>query len=267
MFKSTALRADGSLMRRQQADRDGFSLVELLVVIVILGILSAVVVFAVRAITDRGEQASCATDARVLSGAQEAHWAANGNYVSENDLVTAAYLRRDSELHDVLLLADDYEIVGVGACVASPAASTSSSPGPSIVPTSAPGVAVATSWGPFAALRYGTGPLTVLITSAGDGMSQAVSDWEEALTMPLPEEVTVYFVDTTSVPTPYPSALMLALLAPSPNVVVWGSSTATLFDTGGTANDWLTANYPAAQLCIDTGPAPFSCAGGPPSLD
>ena len=40
----------------------GFTLVELLIVIVILGILATVTVFAVRGITDQGKASACAAD-------------------------------------------------------------------------------------------------------------------------------------------------------------------------------------------------------------
>ena len=53
----------------------GFTLVEILVVIVILGIVSTVTVFAVRGITDRGEQHACAGDARTLTTAADAYLA------------------------------------------------------------------------------------------------------------------------------------------------------------------------------------------------
>jgi prepilin-type N-terminal cleavage/methylation domain-containing protein len=53
----------------------GFTLVELLIVIVILGILATVTVFAVRGITDRGQENSCAVDARTLSTSIEAFYA------------------------------------------------------------------------------------------------------------------------------------------------------------------------------------------------
>jgi general secretion pathway protein G len=42
----------------------GFTLVELLIVIVILGILATVTVFAVRGITDRGQENACDVDHR-----------------------------------------------------------------------------------------------------------------------------------------------------------------------------------------------------------
>ena len=56
----------------------GFTLVELLIVIVILGILSTVTVFAVRGITTTGRTNACATDKRVLETAAEAYLAQNG---------------------------------------------------------------------------------------------------------------------------------------------------------------------------------------------
>jgi general secretion pathway protein G len=55
----------------------GFTLVEVLIVIVIIGILATVVVFAVRTMTDQGEGAACGTDARVLSTAAEVYLAEN----------------------------------------------------------------------------------------------------------------------------------------------------------------------------------------------
>jgi prepilin-type N-terminal cleavage/methylation domain-containing protein len=53
----------------------GFTLVELLIVIVILGILATVTVFAVRGITDKGQENACAVDRRTLDTAVEAFYA------------------------------------------------------------------------------------------------------------------------------------------------------------------------------------------------
>jgi prepilin-type N-terminal cleavage/methylation domain-containing protein len=55
----------------------GFTLVELLIVIVILGILATVTVFAVRGITDKGQENACAVEARTLDTAIEAFYAQN----------------------------------------------------------------------------------------------------------------------------------------------------------------------------------------------
>jgi general secretion pathway protein G len=53
----------------------GFTLVELLIVIVILGILATVTVFAVRGITDRGQENACDVDQRTLDTSVEAFYA------------------------------------------------------------------------------------------------------------------------------------------------------------------------------------------------
>ncbi len=52
----------------------GFTLVELLIVIVILGILATVTVFAVRGITDRGQDNACDVEQRTLETAIEAYY-------------------------------------------------------------------------------------------------------------------------------------------------------------------------------------------------
>ncbi len=60
----------------------GFTLVELLIVIVILGILATVTVFAVRGITDKGQENACDVEERTLSTAIEAHYAQNQTNVT-----------------------------------------------------------------------------------------------------------------------------------------------------------------------------------------
>ncbi len=56
----------------------GFTLVELLIVIVILGILATVTVFAVRGITDQGQDSACEADLKTLQTATEGFFAAYG---------------------------------------------------------------------------------------------------------------------------------------------------------------------------------------------
>ncbi len=74
----------------------GFTLVELLIVIVILGILATVTVFAVRGITDQGEENACKTEKRAVETAIEAYYTQNNqtDATAISNLVGAsAYLK------------------------------------------------------------------------------------------------------------------------------------------------------------------------------
>ncbi len=68
----------------------GFTLIELLVVIVILGILAAVVVFAVNGITDKGKTNACKTELRTVKTAVEAYNAQAGYYPTSIGDLTAS---------------------------------------------------------------------------------------------------------------------------------------------------------------------------------
>jgi prepilin-type N-terminal cleavage/methylation domain-containing protein len=57
--------------------QSGFTLIELLIVIVILGILAAVVVFAVSAFNNNGKAAACQSDFKNVEIADEAYYARN----------------------------------------------------------------------------------------------------------------------------------------------------------------------------------------------
>lgn len=72
-------------LRKCRRGQAGFTLVELLVVVVILGILSAVVVFAVRGSGDRGKEAAVATDQRIVRTALEVYCAQKGSYPVDPD--------------------------------------------------------------------------------------------------------------------------------------------------------------------------------------
>lgn len=65
---------------RVRNDDRGFTLIELMIVIVILGILAGIVIFAVGGITDRGSVAACKTDLKTIEVAVEAYYAKHGAF-------------------------------------------------------------------------------------------------------------------------------------------------------------------------------------------
>ena len=89
----------------------GFTLVEVLIVIVIIGVVASIAVFAVREIRDRGEGVSCATDREVLETAVEAYVATTrsttipasgtGDNRYERELVAVGYLSQASAYHNI----------------------------------------------------------------------------------------------------------------------------------------------------------------------
>lgn len=79
----------------------GFTLVELLIVIVILGILATVTVFAVRGITDQGKQSTCDSDKKTLEVAVEAYFATNNADPVDEDALIPEFVKSDSPNYDV----------------------------------------------------------------------------------------------------------------------------------------------------------------------
>jgi len=88
---------------RKRRGQGGFTLIELLVVIVILGILAAVVVFAVRGAGDKGQSAAISTDAKTVRTAEEAYCARFGHYGTKQDLVDQKFLSENSGYSEVSL--------------------------------------------------------------------------------------------------------------------------------------------------------------------
>ncbi|MEO7520092.1 MAG: prepilin-type N-terminal cleavage/methylation domain-containing protein [Acidimicrobiales bacterium] len=89
-------------MRTRKARHEGgFTLIELLVVIIVLGVIAAVVVFAVRGSGDKGKAAALSADAKTMRTAQEAYCAKNGEYApNQAALVGDKFLSEGSTLHD-----------------------------------------------------------------------------------------------------------------------------------------------------------------------
>jgi general secretion pathway protein G len=66
--------------REERGDEGGFTLIELLIVIVVLGILAAIVVFAVQNLTGQSAASGCQSDYKTLETAAEAYKAQMGTY-------------------------------------------------------------------------------------------------------------------------------------------------------------------------------------------
>jgi prepilin-type N-terminal cleavage/methylation domain-containing protein len=65
---------------QRDSDDEGFTLIELLIVTIVLGILAAIVVFAVQNLGSATAQTACASDFKTVENAVESYKAEMGNY-------------------------------------------------------------------------------------------------------------------------------------------------------------------------------------------
>lgn len=72
-----------SLKKRSQ---QGFTIVELLIVIVVIGILAALVITTYSGIQQKGRNTERVTDLKAVKGQLEAYYASNGKYPASTDL-------------------------------------------------------------------------------------------------------------------------------------------------------------------------------------
>ena len=99
----------------EKKDR-GFTLVELLIVIVILGILATVTVFAVRGITDRGQENACATEKRAIETAFEAFYADTGADAANMAALIPGYLKSNPSARWTFTAGSPPTIAGAVEC-------------------------------------------------------------------------------------------------------------------------------------------------------
>ena len=99
------------IIQTEKKDR-GFTLVELLIVIVILGILATVTVFAVKGMTDKAKTNTCLADKKAMEVAVEAYYAAeNGAWPANSAALVPKYLRAASP---------NYQTTGTGDVIVLP---------------------------------------------------------------------------------------------------------------------------------------------------
>jgi prepilin-type N-terminal cleavage/methylation domain-containing protein len=96
----------------------GFTLVELLVVVSILGILAAVVVFSVTGINNTSQSNACKTDASEVRTAVAAYQAQNGAATQPTmaNLVTGGFLQSASTLYTLTWPSGVITLTGQGNC-------------------------------------------------------------------------------------------------------------------------------------------------------
>ncbi len=84
------------LRRANHPADEGFTLVELLTVIVILGILAAIALPAFLGQKSKAQRATLLSDLRSVSSAQEAYFVDNGTYASDESALAAEGFARSS---------------------------------------------------------------------------------------------------------------------------------------------------------------------------
>lgn len=185
----------------QTSHNDGFTLVELLIVIVILGILSTVTVFAVSGLTDRGTDSACAADRKQFESAEEASLAQSGAYVTEADLVSGGFLRSESSNVDVTLASGSYTVVDAGQCASTPVGPT----GP-----------VAGSFSGLTSLVLGSGPNLIVMVGFGGGDVAAQDSFADVVAAGVTAGATVVFVEGAPIE---PALVDIAAIAPT--AILW----------------------------------------------
>lgn len=106
-------------IRAARENESGFTLIELLIVIVILGVLAAIVVFAVGAFNKDGKAAACKSDVKNVEIAEEAAYAKTNPHAYEPiaQLVTDGYLKEAPGTANYTITVD----TTTGAVTSSPA--------------------------------------------------------------------------------------------------------------------------------------------------
>ncbi len=234
--------------RTTRPDREkGFTLVELLIAIVILGLLATVTVFAVRGITDDGQSAACDSEFSNLQRAQEMHLVQHGSFADEAGLVANGAIVEESTLYNVALNGDGYDLTPVDTnCTLSATAVGGGAAAPPVIPAADPpntraelrttnfaGLGSTDQWG----LRSGdpNGHVEILVFGRGD----AAADFAAMVADNVPSNRRVTFLDIGGVHTVdrLDQALSTANGTPPTTYVIYPADDTSAF--GAPPNDFV----------------------------
>jgi prepilin-type N-terminal cleavage/methylation domain-containing protein len=185
----------------------GFTLVELLAVIVILGILSGVATLTVGSLQEQARWGACVTDRANLTSALEAYRLEFGTYGSQAQLVSAGLLVSQSNGYAVTIHGDDYTLTPSDTCASLvPTSTTSAVPATTtstttttVAPTTTTTTSTTTTVPPTTTPTTTAAPTTTTTApAAGLTLASACTPWshwfgERAWTIHNPNNVAVAF--------------------------------------------------------------------------
>jgi len=231
----------------------GFTLVELLIVIVILGVLATITVFAVRGITNQGQTSACASDKKSVETAEEANMAQTGSYATEDVLVTNGLLREQSPNIDVTVGTDTagkpaYTLSNVGTCAGGSAVTTT--PPSSSTPPASSAPPAATLFPSFTRTIIGTGTPVIAFIGYGAG-NTIVQNWKTVTLQANasgPTTARYAFIDTS--PFTNIGTSRLLELVQDADKVIWvdGGDPGSLTVIGGVMSGDVAPTYVSTEL-------------------
>jgi type II secretion system protein G len=107
---------------KSKTNDQGFTIVELLIVIVVIGILAALVITTFTGIQQRARNTERQTDIKAIHGQVEAYYAQNGRYPTLDNMNDATFRSTNMKGLDAEALKDPKDTAATPVLVAAPAA-------------------------------------------------------------------------------------------------------------------------------------------------